>query len=201
MSDYAASGGYYISAPANEIWASPATITGSIGIFAIIPTFRQDARQDRRRRRWRRHDAARPGSCAIDRPLSAEARALLQAVVDTRYDEFLDARGGGPQEDPGAVDAIAQGRVWAGVDAQRIGLVDHLGLLQGRGAGGGAARQAHAAMRREFIEPKLTWAQQLVMQLKSQCEQDVAVHASPDQRSAGAARAAPRPGYARGRSA
>ena len=64
MGDLAASGGYYIAAPADEIWASPATITGSIGIFAIIPDRRQDARQGRRQRRRRRHHGAVGPGCA-----------------------------------------------------------------------------------------------------------------------------------------
>jgi protease-4 len=165
MSGYAASGGYYISAPADEIWASPATITGSIGIFAIIPTFDRTlgkvgvgvdgvgttplSGQDR-----------------LDRPLGEEARVLLQSQVSRGYDEFLERVQAGRKKTREQVDAIAQGRVWAGSDAHRLGLVDQLGSFND--AVKAAARRAKlSSYSTEFLEPELTWAQQLVMQLRS----------------------------------
>ena len=83
MSGYAASGGYYISAPADEIWASPATLTGSIGIFAIIPTI------DRTLGKLGVSvdgvgTTPLSGQLRIDRPLSEEARALLQSQIVAR---------------------------------------------------------------------------------------------------------------------
>ena len=126
MSGYAASGGYYISAPADEIWASPATITGSIGIFAIIPTIERTLGKvgvgvD--------GVGTTPlsGQLRLDRPLGDEARTLLQSTVSRGYNEFLERVATGRKKSRDQVDAIAQGRVWAGTDARRIGLVDQLG--------------------------------------------------------------------------
>jgi protease IV len=165
MSGYAASGGYYISAPADEIWASPATITGSIGIFAIIPTI------DRTLGKIGVGvdgvgTTSLSGQLRLDRPLGDEARTLLQSTVSRGYDEFLERVATGRKKSRDQVDSIAQGRVWAGIDAQRLGLVDHLGSFNE--ATKAAARRAKVTdYALEFIEPELTWAQALAMQLRS----------------------------------
>jgi len=165
MSGYAASGGYYISAPADEIWASPATLTGSIGIFAIIPTV------DRTLGKIGVSvdgvgTTALSGQLRLDRPLGAEARALLQSQISRGYDEFLERVATGRKRTRAEVDAIAQGRVWAGVDARRLGLVDQLGGFDE--AVKAAARRAKLTdYATEFIEPELTWAQQLALTLRS----------------------------------
>jgi protease IV len=165
MSGYAASGGYYISAPADEIWASPATITGSIGIFAIIPTI------DRTLGKVGVGvdgvgTTALSGQMRLDRPLGEEARTLLQSTVSHGYEEFLERVATGRKKSRDQVDAIAQGRVWAGTDARRLGLVDQLGSFND--ATRAAARRAKVSdYALEFIEPELTWVQALAMQLKS----------------------------------
>jgi protease-4 len=165
MSGYAASGGYYISAPADEIWASPATITGSIGIFAIIPTVERTLGKvgisvDGV------GTTALSGQQRLDRPLGDEARTLLQSTVSRGYQEFIERVANGRKKTPKEVDAIAQGRVWAGTDARRLGLVDQLGLFND--ATKAAARRAKVSdYALEFIEPELTWAQALAMQLRS----------------------------------
>jgi protease-4 len=165
MGGYAASGGYYISAPADEIWASPATITGSIGIFAIIPTVDKTLGKigvgvDGV------GTTALSGQLRIDRPLGEEARTLLQSQVSRGYDDFLARVASGRHKSREQIDAIAQGRVWAGRDARRLGLVDELGSFNDavKAAAGRAKLSSYAA---EFLEPELTWAQQLVLQLKS----------------------------------
>jgi protease-4 len=176
MSGYAASGGYYISAPADEIWASPATITGSIGIFAIIPTFERTLGKigvgvD--------GVGTTPlsGQLRLDRPLGGEARTLLQATVSRGYDEFVARVASGRKKSREDIDAIAQGRVWAGTDARRVGLVDQLGSFHD--AARAAARRAKVTdYALEFIEPELTWAQALAMQLRSQLAA-LAVRMSP----------------------
>ena len=178
MGGYAASGGYYISAPADEIWANPATITGSIGIFAIIPTVDKTLGKigvgvDGV------GTTALSGQLRIDRPLSEGARAVLQSVTTHGYDEFVARVAAGRKKTPAEVDAIAQGRVWAGVDAKRNGLVDQLGSFNEAVAA--AARRAKlTSYSTKFIEPKLTWAEALVMNLKSRLIRSF-VHASPDQ--------------------
>jgi protease-4 len=178
MGGYAASGGYYISAPADEIWASPATITGSIGIFAIIPTIDKTLGKvgvsiDGV------GTTALSGQARIDRPLSEGARAVLQAVTTHGYDEFVARVASGRKKTTAEVDSIAQGRVWAGTDARRIGLVDQLGSFND--AVKAAARRAKLTdYSTKFIEPKLNWAQTLAMALRSELLKAL-VHADSDQ--------------------
>lgn len=126
MAGVAASGGYWISMNADEIWAEPATITGSIGIFAIVPTFNEPLN------RLGIHTdgvgtTELAGAMRLDKPLTDQAKRILQAGIEHGYDTFVGnvAQARGLSRD--AVDSIAQGRVWAGVDAKRIGLVDSLG--------------------------------------------------------------------------
>jgi protease-4 len=163
MSDVAASGGYYISAPADEILASANTITGSIGVFAALPTFSRTLA-----RLGVNVDGVSTtplaGSARLDRPLSPEAGAVLQSTVDHVYGEFVDHVASGRGKSHEAIDAIAQGRVWAGVDARSNGLVDGFG-----GYGDAVAAAAKRAglsgsygVRR--IEPDLSITQQLLLQ-------------------------------------
>ncbi|HVC29799.1 MAG TPA: signal peptide peptidase SppA, partial [Steroidobacteraceae bacterium] len=159
MGDLAASGGYYISAPANQIWASPATLTGSIGIFAIIPTIDQTLSKigvsvDGL------GTTPLAGALSIDRPLSSQASELVQSQIDRGYQQFVDRVASGRRETPQQIDAIGQGRVWAGADARRIGLVDHLGTMED--AVKAAARLAKVRKYQvEFIQPHLSWAEEL----------------------------------------
>jgi protease-4 len=167
MSTYAASGGYYISAAANQIFASPTTLTGSIGVFSIIPTFQRTldklgVKVD--------GIGTTPlaGSMRMDRTLSAATRQILQSSVDHAYAEFLHRVGDGRKKSVEDIDKIAQGRVWAGVDAQRIGLVDHLGGL--KDATDAAAKLAELGSDYDvsYIEPDLSLREELLMQLRSQ---------------------------------
>jgi protease IV len=164
MSTYAASGGYYISAPADEIWANPATLTGSIGIFAIIPTVDKTLGKvgvtvD--------GVGTTPllGELRSDRPLGEDARSLLQSQISRGYEEFLGRVSAGRKMTRDQVDAIAQGHVWAGTDGKRLGLVDKLGSFDDA-----VKSAAHRAKLTdydiEFIEPELTWAQELVLSAK-----------------------------------
>ncbi|MYJ74142.1 MAG: signal peptide peptidase SppA [Gammaproteobacteria bacterium] len=128
MAGTAASGGYWIAATADEIWAAPTTVTGSIGIFAIVPTFEEALDEVGVRRDG---VATGPFVGALD-PMAGVGEAMaraLQSNVEYGYRRFIDlvARGRGlPHED---VESIAQGRVWLGAAAQGHGLVDKLGHL------------------------------------------------------------------------
>ncbi len=187
MSTLAASGGYYISAPADEIWASPATLTGSIGIFAIIPTI------DRTLGKVGVTvdgvgTTPLAGQLRIDRPMSDDSRALLQSQIGRGYEEFLARVSTGRKKTREEIDAIAQGRVWAGTDAKRLGLVDELGSFDD--AVKSAARRAKLTdYQLEFVEPELTWAQQLVLQFKSKAVKTV-LSAVVDEKTAALARVA-----------
>ncbi|MBS0578057.1 MAG: signal peptide peptidase SppA [Proteobacteria bacterium] len=180
MSGYAASGGYYISTPADEIWASPATITGSIGIFAIIPTFdktlgKVGVSTDGV------GTTALSGQTRLDRPLSEGAKGLIQAITNRGYEEFLERVAGGRGKSTEQVNEIAQGRVWAGTDAKRVGLVDQLGLFND--AVKSAARRAKLTdYTTKMIEPKLTWAQSLALNVRAKVVGGL-YHAGPDERA------------------
>ena len=178
MSDLAASGGYYISAPADEIWASPTTLTGSIGIFAVIPTVDKSLGKlgitvD--------GVGTTPlsGQLRIDRPMGAESRILLQAQIDRGYEEFLARVSAGRKMTRDQVNEIAQGRVWSGTDAKRIGLVDQLGSFDD--AVKAAARRAKLTEYEvDFIQPELSWAQELVLNTKMRAVRAVFKVIGPD---------------------
>ena len=165
MGDLAASGGYYISAPANEIWASPATLTGSIGIFAIIPTFNQGLKK-----LGITSDGVGTTPLAnqftVDQPLNSEARDLIRSQIDQGYQQFVARVAAGRHESRARINAIGQGRVWAGADAQRIGLVDHLGTLEdAERAAARLAKVKHYYV--QFIHPRVSWTQELVQRAQS----------------------------------
>lgn len=129
MSGVAASGGYWISMSADEIWASPNTITGSIGIFAMFPTFERllsklGVSTDGV------GTGPLAGSLRADRSLSPEAKRAIQSLIDQGYDEFITRVAEGRDMTPEEVDEIARGRVWSGQRALELGLIDSLGDLQ-----------------------------------------------------------------------
>src|ERR1700677_4787620 len=167
MSTYAASGGYYISAAANQIFASPTTLTGSIGVFSVVPTFQRTlgkigVKVDGL------GTTPLAGALRLDRPLDDASRRLLQSSVVHAYDEFLHRVGEGRKKSVEEVDKIAQGRVWAGVDAKRIGLVDYLGGL--KDATDSAAKLAELGSNYDvdYIESELSLREELLMQLRSE---------------------------------
>src|SRR6195256_5384022 len=167
MSTYAASGGYYIAAAANQIFASPTTLTGSIGVFSVVPTFQRTLEK-----LGVKVDGIGTtplaGDMRMERTLGPAARQILQTSVEHAYAEFLTRVGEGRKKSVTEVDKIAQGRVWAGVDAQRIGLVDHLGGL--KDATDAAAKLAELGTDYDvdYIEPELSLREELLMQLRSE---------------------------------
>src|SRR5579859_1429525 len=167
MSTYAASGGYYISAAANQIFASPTTITGSIGVFSYIPTF-----QHTLEKLGVKVDGIGTtplaGDMRMERSLGPAARQILQTSVEHAYAEFLARVGEGRKKSYEDIDKIAQGRVWAGADAQRIGLVDHLGGLKDATDAAAKLAELGAAYDVEYIEPELSLREELLMQIRSQ---------------------------------
>ncbi|MEM1425301.1 MAG: signal peptide peptidase SppA, partial [Cyanobacteria bacterium P01_H01_bin.130] len=129
MGDYAASGGYWIAAPADEIVAEPTTITGSIGVFGLLPNVQKLGENNGVT--W---DAIQTGPLAnlqtITRPKSDAELALLQSSVDWVYGQFIAKVAEGRSLETNAVEEIAQGRVWSGRAAADVGLVDQLGGLE-----------------------------------------------------------------------
>lgn len=127
MGNYAASGGYYIAAPADVIVASDATVTGSIGVFGLMLNARNafENKLGIRVETVRTNPSADMGSPF--RPLSPEERTYMQKSVDRVYDTFVKRVAAGRNMSFEAVDRIAEGRVWSGQDAKKIGLVDEIG--------------------------------------------------------------------------
>lgn len=127
MGDMAASGGYYISCGADKIFAEPVTLTGSIGIFGMIPQA-QKLLSDKIGINSATVATNTP-SLSIFRPMTEAQRASMQAYVDRGYDLFTRRCAEGRHMSQDSIRAIAEGRVWAGVTALELGLVDSLGSL------------------------------------------------------------------------
>ena len=129
MGGYAASGGYYISSPANYIFAEPTTLTGSIGIFGMIPDFSQLLTE----KLGIKFDEVKTNKMAgfgtMARPFNEEEMAILNAHIGRGYELFRKRVADGRNMPVEEVEKIAQGRVWLGSDALGIKLVDELGGL------------------------------------------------------------------------
>ncbi|MVN22300.1 signal peptide peptidase SppA [Mucilaginibacter arboris] len=129
MGDVAASGGYYMACAADSIFAQPNTITGSIGIFAILPNMQTFLNQ----KLGITFDGVKTGKFAdlgdVTRPLNPEERMILQDQVNRGYLDFTNAVASGRKKTQKYIDSIGQGRVWTGSQALKIGLVDRLGNL------------------------------------------------------------------------
>ncbi len=130
MGDLAASGGYYVSAYATKIIAQPNTITGSIGVFGAVPNMKEmfNNKLGITFDNVKTNELADLGS--ISRPLRKVERDIIQESVDRIYDVFIHHVAEGRGLPVATVDSIAQGRVWSGLDAKQIGLVDDLGGLE-----------------------------------------------------------------------
>ncbi|MDB5252665.1 MAG: signal peptidase, partial [Flaviaesturariibacter sp.] len=128
--DVAASGGYYIATAADTIFALPNTITGSIGVFGIIPNMSGFFSE----KLGVTFDAVSTADLAdgptITRPMTETEKTFAQQGVDRIYLQFKQRVAQGRKKDIATIDSIAQGRVWSGTDALRIGLVDRMGTLR-----------------------------------------------------------------------
>jgi len=130
MGDVAASGGYWISTSADYIFAQPTTITGSIGVFGVIPNFKKMFNN----KLGITFDeiSTNKNSDFIDvmKPMSDFQREKLDISITKIYDQFINLVATSRDLDPGFVDGIARGRVWSGIDALELGLVDEMGGLE-----------------------------------------------------------------------
>jgi protease-4 len=129
MASTAASGGYWISATADQIWASPSTVTGSIGVFGIVPEIEATLSAIGINRDGI-GTTPYSGSMDLMGSLDEGTQTVLQASVDFIYQTFLSLVARGRDMDIEDVDAIGQGRIWTGQDALELGLVDGLGNLE-----------------------------------------------------------------------
>ena len=129
MGDYAASGGYYISCNSNYIIAQPNTLTGSIGVFGVIPSFQRALKNKLGVTIESVTTNKHSDAGGTMRPMNAEEIAVYQEFIDDFYGVFTQRVADGRGMEQNAVDEIGQGRVWAGADALKIGLVDALGNI------------------------------------------------------------------------
>ncbi len=130
MGDYAASGGYYISCAADSIVAEPTTITGSIGVFGLM----FNAQKMFNNKLGITFDTVKTGRFAdmgsMTRPMREDERAMIEQEIEKVYDVFITHVSEGRRISKAAVDSIGQGRVWTGLEAINIGLVDKIGTLE-----------------------------------------------------------------------
>jgi protease-4 len=164
MSNVAASGGYWIAMGADEIWAYPTTLTGSIGIFGFLPTF-----QDTLAKIGIHTDGIGTtplaGTLRADRALQEPARVLIQNFIEHGYREFINLVAEYRHMSPDEVDQVAQGRVWTGAQAQRRGLVDQLGTLEEAVASAARSAGLGEDYQVEYVERKLSAFEQFFVDM------------------------------------
>ena len=129
MSSVAASGGYWVSMATNQIWAHPSTITGSIGIFGLVPNINKPLEK------LGIHTdgvgtTSLAGAFRMDRPLTPEVGSIIQSQINKGYHDFISGVAAARKLPVEKVDSIARGRVWSGNDAHGLGLVDEFGGLE-----------------------------------------------------------------------
>ncbi|MDH3744256.1 MAG: signal peptide peptidase SppA [Acidobacteriota bacterium] len=162
MAGVAASGGYWISTASDEIWANPNTITGSIGIFGMIPTYQKPlakylgTRIDGVGTTWL------GGQLRQDRALNPRLKEFVTQSIQRGYRDFVarvsEARGMTTED----VDKIARGRVWSGIDAHEIGLVDRLGGLEEAIASAAELAELGEDYGVQYVEKELDWKDRMI---------------------------------------
>ncbi|HUV00115.1 MAG TPA: signal peptide peptidase SppA [Bacteroidales bacterium] len=130
MGNYAASGGYFISAPGTKIYANPVSISGSIGVFGIIPNAGNLLNKKLGIATETVNTNRYSDFPSVYRPMSVYEKEVMQISIDQVYTDFVDKVASGRKMSKTTVDSIAQGRVWSGSDARKIGLVDEMGGLK-----------------------------------------------------------------------
>ena len=163
MGSMAASGGYWISMDADRIYASPTTVTGSIGIVGMFPTFQRTmatvgiGTDGVGTTPW-------SGQLRPDREMNAQTKALFQAVIDDGYRDFITGVSRGRDLDVDFVDQIGQGQVWSGEEALANGLVDELGGLD-EAITGAAELAGLDSFGEKLIEKQISPTEQLILDL------------------------------------
>lgn len=157
MGDMAASGGYYISCAADSIFAQPNTITGSIGVFGIVPNM-QDFFKNKLGVTFDQVKTAPNADIgSVTRPLTEGEKIIIQSEIDTVYHDFKTRVAEGRKKDMPLIDSIAQGRVWTGSRAVQIGLVDRVGGLDDAIACAAGMAKLKDYSLREYPEPASFW--------------------------------------------
>jgi protease-4 len=168
MGSVAASGGYWIATSSDEIWADPDTITGSIGIFGIFPTF------DKPLARYLGVHADGVGTTRFtnalqpDRPLDPAVADMAQQLIDNGYHEFLKRVAAARKMTTEQVDKIARGRIWSGSEAKALGLVDQLGGLDQAIESAAKRAKLEKGFRIYYIQKELTFREKVLQILSAE---------------------------------
>ncbi len=166
MGTVAASGGYYIAMDADRILAAPTTITGSIGVYAVIPTFQRTLGKI-----GITSDGfgttGLAGQAELDRELGPDARQILQASVEHAYRSFVDKVAQARERRPEEIEGLAQGRVWTGADARAAGIIDELGDVDEAIAEAARLAGIEDDYDVEWIEREVSWRDALALHLRS----------------------------------
>jgi len=169
MGAVAASGGYWISMAGDRIYARPTTITGSIGIFGMFPTF-----QNTLAKLGVHNDGVGTtglsGDFRPDRPMSDTAKQLFQLTIQHGYKEFVNKVAQARHLPVSKVQAIAQGRVWSGTDAKRLGLIDQFGGLSAAIKGAAELSGIAGNFGVRYIQPPLSFRTRLLLNLSQQAD-------------------------------
>ncbi|HEY1773908.1 MAG TPA: signal peptide peptidase SppA [Gammaproteobacteria bacterium] len=170
MGNVAASGGYWISMSGDAIYASPSTITGSIGAFGMMPTF-----QDSLTKLGVHTDGVGTGPYSdafdITRPMTPELKQMFQLSVDNLYASFVDKVAMHRHMKSTAVEAIAQGEVWTGADAKRLGLVDKFGDLEDAEAAAAKMADLGPNYTVTYLEKPMSFTDRFLMDLANNSNQ------------------------------
>ena len=152
--DVAASGAYYLSSNADSIFAQPNTITGSIGVFTLIPNMKNFFDEKLGVTFDGVKTAEHADAMTITKPMSEMEKRFMQESVDSIYKDFLNWVAKGRKKDVAFVDSIGQGRIWSGTRAITIGLVDRIGGLQDAINTAAGMAKLHQYRLREYPEPQ-----------------------------------------------
>jgi protease-4 len=173
MGSVAASGGYWVATPADFIYAEPSTITGSIGVFGILPSF-----QGTLQKLGIGADGVKTTPLSGEPDLlkgpSPEVNQLLQTGVASTYTRFLNIVAESRHKTPQEIDRIAQGRVWDGGTAHQLGLVDAFGGMPEAVAKAAALAKLGNERGVRYLEPKSSFRDQLIETLASEGDDDPA---------------------------
>lgn len=171
--DVAASGGYYMSCAADSIFAEPNTITGSIGVFGLLPNFQKFFNDKLGVSFDEVHTSPDANFMSVVKPLSPSQRKAIQDGIDTTYLQFKTRVAEGRGKSVEYIDSIAQGRVWSGSRAVAIGLVDRIGGLGDAIAAAAAKAKVNSYRLEEY--PGKAGVLDMFLKNKSEAAKDAAI--------------------------
>jgi len=167
MGTVAASGGYWITMASDEVWASPSTITGSIGIFGMFPTYQKPLAKHLGIHVDGVGTTPLAGALRPDRELKPEVGEMIQLIINKGYKDFITKVAAARNMTVDEVDKIAQGRVWSGQDAHKLGLVDKLGDLDSAIASAAKLAELSDDYQVKYIKKDIGFQQKIIRELLS----------------------------------